>query len=538
VTFKYSTDPTLATGVTIATGSFPATASNAAVTQGISGLAAHTLYYYRASATNSGGRSDGAILSFTTLNGAPTAPNGTASATTGDAKTVTISFPTIDADGDAVTITGTTAGAHLTITSFNATTVTFTPDSNYIGAATFTYTVSDGSGSANAVATGTITVSITDNDAPTLSYLGSQSVGLTGSATVSPAGGPSDNIAVQSIAVQSKGTYTGGISVDPATGVATFSNATPSGTHAIVIRATDSSGNTTDAAFSLVVSAAPTPTPAPTATPTPTPIGTLAAVLGNISTRLAVQTGNKVLIGGFIIDGTASKRVLIRGIGPSLTDFGVPGALTNPIVELHQGDSTIASNDDWKINDATGLSQEAVISATTIPPSKDAESAILVTLNPGAYTVILSGKSGTTGIGSVEVYGVSATANAKLVNISTRGFVDTDDKVMIGGFIVGPAGSANTTMVIRAIGPSLTQYGISNALQDPMLELHDANGGVFSNDNWQDDPNAGLIPTSLQPNDPKESATYQTLAPGAYTVIVRGKDNGVGVALVEVYNVQ
>lgn len=262
-------------------------------------------------------------------------------------------------------------------------------------------------------------------------------------------------------------------------------------------------------------------------------------MLGNISTRLAVQTGDNVLIGGFIINGPGSKKVMIRGIGPSLSDYGVPGALANPVVELHQGDTTLASNDDWKINDATGQSQEDAIRATTIQPSKDAESAILVTLDPAAYTVILSGKNGTTGIGSVEVYQIGATANAKLANISTRGFVDTGDKAMIGGFIVGPAGSANATMVIRAIGPSLTPYGITNALQDPVLELHDANGGVFTNDDWQSDPNAGQIPPNLQPTDPHESATYQTLVPGAYTVIVRGKgDNPTGVGLVEVYSVQ
>jgi hypothetical protein len=265
-------------------------------------------------------------------------------------------------------------------------------------------------------------------------------------------------------------------------------------------------------------------------------IATLApGVLANIATRLAVQAGDNVLIGGFIIDGTAPKQVLIRGIGPSLTHFGVINALADPVLELHQPDGSTVSNDNWKIDDQTGQSQEAIIRATSIPPTDDLESAILITLNPGAYTAILSGKNGTTGIGLVEVYDVSPAVSAKLANISTRGFVNTADDAMIGGFIVVPPGSGFTALVIRAIGPSLAAFGVKNALADPVLELHDSNGGSFTNDNWGDDPNAALIPASLRPKDPLESATYQTLPPGAYTVIVRGANNTTGVGLVEVY---
>jgi hypothetical protein len=265
-------------------------------------------------------------------------------------------------------------------------------------------------------------------------------------------------------------------------------------------------------------------------------IATLApGVLANIATRLAVQTGDNVLIGGFIIDGTAPKQVLIRGIGPSLNHFGVINALADPVLELHLPDGSVVSNDNWKIDDQTGQSQEAIIRATSIPPTDDLESAILITLNPGAYTAILSGKNQTTGIGLVEVYDVSPAVSAKLANISTRGFVNTADNAMIGGFIVVPPGSGFTALVIRAIGPSLAAFGVKNALADPVLELHDSNGGSFTNDNWGDDPNAALIPASLQPKDPLESATYQTLPPGAYTVIVRGANNTTGVGLVEVY---
>ena len=268
----------------------------------------------------------------------------------------------------------------------------------------------------------------------------------------------------------------------------------------------------------------------------PAQIATLAAgVLGNISTRLAVQTGENVLIGGFIITGTAPKQVLIRGIGPSLTHFGVTNALADPVVELHLPDGSVVSNNNWKIDDQTQQSQEAIILATNAAPTDDLESAILITLNPGAYTAILSGKNQATGIGLVEVYDFSLAARATLANISTRGFVNTADNAMIGGFIVIPPERGNTTLLIRAIGPSLTAFGINNALADPVLELHDSNGGSFTNDNWQDDPNAALIPTSLRPKDSRESATYQTLPPGAYTVIVRGVNNTTGVGLIEVY---
>jgi len=165
------------------------------------------------------------------------------------------------------------------------------------------------------------------------------------------------------------------------------------------------------------------------------PVQTTPAQLLNISTRMRVLTGERVLIAGFIITGSDPKQVIIRGIGPSLNGVGV--TLSDPTLELHQGSTTLATNDDWKINDQTGQSQEAAIRATTIPPTNDLESALVATLNPGAYTAILAGKNGGTGVGLVEVYDLALAANSKLANISTRGFVDTGDNVMIGGLIVG-----------------------------------------------------------------------------------------------------
>ena len=260
----------------------------------------------------------------------------------------------------------------------------------------------------------------------------------------------------------------------------------------------------------------------------------------NISTRVNVLTGDKVAIAGFIVRGTGTKNVLIRGMGPSLTSFGVSSVLADPVLALHtqnrQGaDVTIATNDDWKINAQNGESQEAAVTATGIPPGNDAEAAILANLNPGSYTAILSGKSNGTGNSLVEVYDLND-GSSRLTNISTRGFVGRQDRVMIGGFILGPAAGGYATVVVRAIGPTLGGFGISNFLADPTLELRDADGALLAaNDNWQSDPEANQIPSGLKLADGKESALRRTLNSGNYTAVVRGKNNTTGVALVEVY---
>jgi len=262
------------------------------------------------------------------------------------------------------------------------------------------------------------------------------------------------------------------------------------------------------------------------------PNGVQEKTLGNIATRLPTGTGENVLIGGFIVTGNNPKKVMVRGIGPSLP---FAGALANPTLALHQGDTTLATNDNWKINDQTGQSQEADIRATTIPPSNDLESAIVVTLNPGTYTAILAGKNGGTGIGVVEAYDLDQATDSRLANISTRGFVDIGDNALIGGFICGP----NTTVVVRAIGPSLTQFGITNALADPMLELRDGNGVlVRSNNDWKDTQQTQIQNAGLAPSDTHESALIQALTSGNYTAIVRGVGNTVGVAVIEAYNLQ
>jgi hypothetical protein len=247
----------------------------------------------------------------------------------------------------------------------------------------------------------------------------------------------------------------------------------------------------------------------------------------NISTRLRVLTGENVLIGGFIVTGTKPKTVLIRGLGPSLP---LADKLLDPTLQLFDGaGKLLASNDDWQSN------QAAAIRATTIPPTDPKESAIIATLAPNAgYTAILAGKNAGKGGGLVEIYDLSLSSDSALANISTRGFVDAGDNVMIGGFIVGVnSESAPTRMIIRGIGPSLPVKG---KLQDPFLELHDANGAtIATNDNWKDTQQKEIEFTGIPPSNNLESAIVKTLTRGKYTAVLRGKGGGVGVGLVEAY---
>jgi len=257
------------------------------------------------------------------------------------------------------------------------------------------------------------------------------------------------------------------------------------------------------------------------------------ATLLNISTRLSVQTGDNVMIGGFIVTGTGSQAVIVRGLGPSL---GVTASLSDPIIELH--DSTgalLATNDNWK-DDAN---QQQVVNSG-LGPTNELESALWTMINPGAYTVILKGKSDGTGVGLVEVYQVGEGSDAQLANISTRGLVQTDDNVLIGGVIVGRGtGDDSANILIRALGPSVP---VAGTLSDPTLELHDSSGTLIdSNDDWKtradgSSQQAEIEATTIPPNDDLESALLETLSPGNYTAIVRGKDDSVGVGMVEIYN--
>nr|MDQ6906803.1 hypothetical protein [Chloroflexota bacterium] len=252
----------------------------------------------------------------------------------------------------------------------------------------------------------------------------------------------------------------------------------------------------------------------------------------NISTRLRILRDDKVLIGGFIIQGPAgsTKKVLLRGIGPTLSNYGLTDVLADPLLELHRPDGTTVTNDNW--GDAPNRDQIPAGFA----PGNPKESVIVADLSPGNYTVIERGSDDGIGLGLAEIYDIDANPAVALANISTRGFVDTGDNVIIGGFIV--TGSEPAEMLVRATGPSLTPYGIQNALQDPVLELHDANGGTLLNDDWRETQEADIIATTIPPNDNREPAIRATLVPGNYTAIVRGKNGATGVALVEAYKVR
>jgi hypothetical protein len=268
------------------------------------------------------------------------------------------------------------------------------------------------------------------------------------------------------------------------------------------------------------------------------------ATLGNISTRLSVGTGARVMIAGFIVQGNAPKRVLIRAAGPSLTQFGVPNALANPRLELHDTTNTIGMNDNWQTTQIGGVitsDQVAEIQNSGLAPRDPLESAIIATLAPGSYTAIAQGVNGGTGVGIVEAYDLNAASGSLLANISTRGFVQTADNAMIGGFIVV---TQPTRVIIRAIGPSLSQFGVPDALANPQLELHDATSTIARNDDWQTTQIFGIITSDqvaeiqssqLAPTNAAESAIIATLQPGSYTAIVRGVNNTTGNALVEAY---
>jgi hypothetical protein len=254
----------------------------------------------------------------------------------------------------------------------------------------------------------------------------------------------------------------------------------------------------------------------------------------NLSTRMRVQTGDNVGIGGFIIAGSAPKNILIRAIGPSLAQNGITDPLADPVLELHgPGAFATITNNNWRDT------QENEIQATGIPPTNDFEAAILVTLNPGPYTAILRGNGDTLGVALVEVYDLNQAADSKLANLSTRAFVSTGDNIVIAGFLLSDDVTTDR-IIVRGIGPSLPPLVPANAvLADPTLELRDSNGSLLaSNNDWQDNAfqAAEIIASGLAPTNPRESAIAATLPPGLYTALLAGVNNGTGLGVVEIYD--
>jgi phospholipase/lecithinase/hemolysin len=253
----------------------------------------------------------------------------------------------------------------------------------------------------------------------------------------------------------------------------------------------------------------------------------------NIASRVFVDTGERVAIAGFIVTGDVPKKVLLRGIGPSLSANGVPTPLADPTLTLFDDSSNVLmSNDNWKQS-----AQAAEIMDSGLPPQNDLESAIIATLAPGLYTAVLAGNNGGNGNGLVEVYDLDTGASSTLGNVSTRGFVGTGDNALIGGLIIDSGESP--IVVLRALGPVLASNGVAEPLLDPTIELHDENGTIMAfNDNWKEGQPQAVVATQFAPGDDRESVIVAFLAPGKYTAVVRGKDDTTGVALVEAYRIQ
>lgn len=260
------------------------------------------------------------------------------------------------------------------------------------------------------------------------------------------------------------------------------------------------------------------------------PIDPNASKLINVSTRLRVEAGENVGIAGFVVAGDQPRRIVVRAIGPSLSQFGVSGALANPILELRDGSgSLIASNDDWTPED---FEPENSL-AQTLRPGDPREAAIVATVPTGSYTAVVRGQGSAMGIALIEVYDLHPeNVESSAVNVSTRGRVQDGEAAMIGGFVVN--GAKPTRVIVRALGPSLISNGVQGALADPILEIRSSSGDlVASCDNV--DPGDLAALGNLYPSDAREAAVVLLLNPGAYTAIVKGSGGSIGVALVEVY---
>ncbi len=282
----------------------------------------------------------------------------------------------------------------------------------------------------------------------------------------------------------------------------------------------------------------PTGTPTPTVTPpaSPTPGISPPAQPVNFSTRMHVEGGDRVGIGGFIVTGVAPKRLLVRAIGPSLTRQGLIDVLADPVLELHgPGGFVTIINDNWRDT------QEVEIQATGLPPTNNLESAIVATLTPGNYTAVVRANGPTplarSGLALVEVYDLDQ-AVGTLGNISTRAFCGTEDNIIIAGFILGNNGG-DDNVIARGMGPSLAGQGVPSPLANPTLQLRDSNGALLSSNNdWQDNAaQAAIISAAgLAPGNPLEAGIAATLPPGLYTALLAGLNGGTGIGLVEVYD--
>ena len=265
----------------------------------------------------------------------------------------------------------------------------------------------------------------------------------------------------------------------------------------------------------------------------------------SISTRGQVGTGQNMMISGFAIDGTEPKQVLIRAAGPSLASFGLTGTLAAPALTLYDSASRpVASNTGWSSATNAAAIATAAARVGAFPfAAQSADSAILVTLNPGFYTAQITGANGTTGLSLVEVYDADPLNNtgSRATSISTRGIAGPGQNRMIAGFVIG--GASARRVMIRAVGPTLSAYGLSGTLAEPQIELYNGSGRLqLSAGAWSLQPDADEIRSAAQttrafalPEGSKDAVLLATLLPGIWTVQVSGAGDATGLALVEVY---
>jgi acetyl esterase/lipase len=266
--------------------------------------------------------------------------------------------------------------------------------------------------------------------------------------------------------------------------------------------------------------------PPPPPLPPPAP-GDMSKKLLNVSTRADAGLGENVMVGGFIVSGESDKRVVLRALGPSLGQLGVSGALVDPMISLYDSAGTLIESNDNR------LALDGVVNPL-LPPNPS-ESLLTAILPPGSYTAIVEGVNAATGVALVEVYDLEP-GSSGVANISTRGDIASAADIIIGGFIVG--GADPTQVIVRALGPSLAAFGVSNPLPDPVLEVYDSDGTLVSaNDNWRS-TQGQEIQATLPPTDNREPAIVATLPPGFYTALVHDATHSTGVGLVEVYNLE
>lgn len=291
------------------------------------------------------------------------------------------------------------------------------------------------------------------------------------------------------------------------------------------------------------VAGAVTSTPA---TLTVNPAVVLWSRIVNLSIRTTAGTEDQALFAGFVVSG-GTKPLLVRGIGPTLGQppFNLPGALSDPQLAFYSGTRLIASNDNWgsAFNAAQIAAKSADLYAFALgTTSKDA--ALLPSVEEGVYSAQITGVGNTTGVALAEVYDADISLPARLVNVSARAQVGTADNILVVGFVI--AGNTSQKVLIRGVGPSLSTFGMSGALADPVLVVYKGQTEVARNDNWGSASNATEVATAfakanafpLASNSSKDAALLLTLQPGNYTAQVSGSGNTTGVGLAEVYEVR